>query len=96
MRALLLAASLATSANAIFFFQDMKPKSYKRGDVLDIHAGQLWTAKSSVQFDYYKLDWCPSTKGHEYDPATVGVALRDVEITETPLSVSAASLLAQS
>lgn len=62
----------------------MKPKNYKDGDILDIFVGQLWSAHSSVPFDFYKLDWCQSTAGHVYDPETIGLALRDVEISESP------------
>ena len=30
-------------AEAIFFFQDMRPASYQEGEVLDIHVGQLFS-----------------------------------------------------
>ena len=78
------ASVVAASVNAIFFFSDMKPKNYKDNEKIDIFVGQLWSDSSSLPFDFYKLHWCPSTAGHEYDPATVGVALRDIELSESP------------
>lgn len=61
-------AILAQETSAIFFFQDMKPKAYRKNEMLDIHVGQLWNDRSALPFDYYKLHWCKSTKGHDYDP----------------------------
>ena len=66
----------------------MKPKSYKPHELLDIHVGQLWNSKSALPFDFYKLHWCTSTKGHDYDPKTIGASLRDTELTESPYEVS--------
>ena len=56
-----MAELLAPQANGFLFFKDLMPKNYKNNDVIDIHAGQLWSARSTVPFDFYKLDWCTST-----------------------------------
>ena len=32
--------------------------------------------------DFYKLAWCDSTTGTKYDPETVGVTMRETEMTE--------------
>jgi len=47
---------------------DLKPKSYKEGDKLDIHVGRLWSAVAApLPYDFYSLNWCESTAGHKYD-----------------------------
>lgn len=73
-----------SSTRAVFFFKDMKPKNYRDGEKVDIFVGQLWSDESALPYDFYKLHWCPSTAGHEYDPSTIGVALRDTDLTESP------------
>ena len=70
------------------FFGHLSPASYRAGDILDVHAGQLVSPRTAYPFDFYKLAWCPSTKGHEWDPDTVGQSIRDVEKVESPFSVS--------
>ena len=65
-RNLVIAAMAAASANAIFFFQDMKPQSYKDNDILDLHVGELWSKKSSITYDYYDLPWCNKNEGPNF------------------------------
>ena len=70
------------------FLSSIKPKQYKKGDKVDILVGQLFSPRSTYPFDWYKLAWCDSSKGHSYDPATVGVTMRDTVISESPFVVS--------
>lgn len=65
-------------------FLPLQPNSFKKGDILDVHAGQLFSRRRAMPFDFYKLAWCDSTAGHAYDPDTVGVTMRDTKIIESP------------
>ena len=47
---------------------DLRPTSFAKGDVVDVHVGQLWSAVvGSIPMYYYSLPWCDSTEGHQYD-----------------------------
>ena len=78
-----LIALLAMAAQA-FFIPHAYPKHYSKGTTLPIKVGQLFSKRTSTPFDYYKLEWCPSLAGHEYDPKSVGVTMRDTLISESP------------
>ena len=46
----------------------MKPTSFKNGDVIDVHVGQLWSLViGTLPYDFYSLRWCDSLAGHQYD-----------------------------
>ena len=62
-------ALLFTAVNSLGkLWGDLKPRSYKDGDKIDVHVGRLWSAVlSPMPYDFYSLNWCPSTAGHEYD-----------------------------
>ena len=50
------------------FWGDLRPRSYKKGDVLDIKVGRLWSAvAATMPYDFYSLNWCDSTAGHSWD-----------------------------
>ena len=45
-----------------------KPRSYKKGETLDIKVGQLYSRRVATEpYDFYSLNWCDSVGGHEYD-----------------------------
>ena len=67
-----------------WFIPHAYPKHYSKGTNLPIKVGQLFSKRTSTPFDFYKLEWCPSIAGHEYDPKTVGVTMRDTLISESP------------
>ena len=47
---------------------DLKPTSFRKGDAVDIHVGQLWSAVVGlIPYDFYSLKWCDSVAGHVYD-----------------------------
>ena len=75
-----LACLLALTANSKFFFEDLKPKSYRNGDVLDIHVGQLWSTHISVNYDFYTLDWCKREDIQDEGGKAEGLTLRDMEL----------------
>ena len=62
-------ALLATAVNSLGrLWGDMKPTSYKDGDIIDVHVGRLWSSVYvPLPYDFYSLNWCPSKAGHEYD-----------------------------
>ena len=74
-------------ANALFF-SHLTPKSYEKDQVLDVHVGQLISPRTAYPFDFYKLNWCSSVKGRQWDPETVGVSIRDNKFVESPYQVS--------
>lgn len=84
MKAGLFSILLCAGVAQGYWFHDITPRSYHKGEILDIHAGQLFSQKSAYPFDFYKLAWCPNTKGVEWDPDSVGKAIRDVELVESP------------
>ena len=46
----------------------LKPTSFNEGDIIDIHVGQLWSLVLGTEpRDFYSLNWCESTEGHQYD-----------------------------
>lgn len=47
----------------------MKPTSFKEGDYVDIHVGQLFSLVigGALPYDFYSVRWCDSVKGHQYD-----------------------------
>ena len=46
----------------------LKPKSFSKGDPIDMHVGQLWSlVAGTLPYDFYSLRWCDSTEGHQYD-----------------------------
>ena len=60
----------------------MRPASYQEGNVLDIHVGQLFSNSSSIEFDFYTLNWCEkSAFNHDKtEPEAEGLSMRDMEI----------------
>ena len=77
-----LITALAISTHG-FFIPQAYPKHYSKGTKLPIKVGQLFSKRTSTPFDFYKLQWCPSTGG-QYDPQSVGVTMRDTLITDSP------------
>ena len=75
------------------FLQHLKPNSFLKGDVLNIHVGQLISRKSNYPMDFYKLAWCDSTAGDSYAEDSIGVTMRDKKITESPYQVSSVNFL---
>jgi len=69
------------------FLNHINPHTYKKEELVDIHVGQLISPRSVYPYNFYKLKWCPSTAGHQYDPDSYGVALRDTELTESPYQI---------
>jgi hypothetical protein len=67
-----------------FHIPQLNPKGYKKGTKLTINAGQLFSPRTTMPFDFYKLQWCPSIEGHEYDPSSVGVSMRDTLMVASP------------
>ena len=52
----------------------LKPTSFDKGDTIHVHVGQLWSlVRGTVPYDFYSLNWCKSTAGHEHD----GIAFED-------------------
>ena len=48
-------------------WDDLKPRSFKSGDQLDVHVGQLWSyVVGALPYDFYSLEFCESTEGHQY------------------------------
>ena len=43
----LLLSAVVPTTEAIFFFQDLKPASYRMGDLIDVHVGQLHSETSA-------------------------------------------------
>ena len=62
-------ALLFTAVNSLGkLWGDLKPRSYKDGDKIDVHVSRLWSAVyAPMPYDFYSLNWCQSTAGHEYD-----------------------------
>ena len=47
---------------------DVKPRSFDKGNKLDIHVSRLWSAVAApMPYDFYTLNWCDSTAGHSWD-----------------------------
>ena len=69
--------------NALWF-PHLTPKAYEKKDKLDIFAGQLFSDRTTVPYDFYKLNWCDSTAGHAYDPNSLGVTMRDTKMVHSP------------
>ena len=60
------ASALSGVAQAGFFFNDIRPKSYKEGKTLDIHVSNLFSPQTLTTHDMYHLNYCQSTASHEY------------------------------
>ena len=67
---LLVAATLTNKTWALGkLWSDVKPTSFKEGDNVDIHVGQLFSLVigGALPYDFYSVRWCDSVKGHQYD-----------------------------
>lgn len=70
----------------------LKPTSFNKGDLVDIHVGQLWSlVRGTTPFDFYSLNWCDSSKGHTYDETLLqeGITYEDTVndyVHESPYS----------
>ena len=62
----------------------MVPKNYEKRDPIKILVGQLESRKSSLNFDFYTLNWCSNTKGEGYNPETFGTSLTGTALIEAP------------
>ena len=62
-------ALLINSVNSLGkMWSDLKPKSYREGDELEMGVSRLWSSvRAPLPFDFYSLNWCESTAGHKYD-----------------------------
>ena len=80
----ILTTLLAHQCVNVLWFPHLTPKAYEKNDVLDIFAGQLWSDRTTLPFDFYKLNWCNSTAGHAYDPNSLGVTMRDTKMVHSP------------
>ena len=49
---------------ASFLFNDIRPRSYLKGNDLDIHVGNLISHQSITAYDFYALNWCDSKKSY--------------------------------
>ena len=77
---------------AIFFFQDLKPANYRKGDMLDIHVGNLYSKTSANVYSFQKLDFCePASREETARKSPVGLSSRDETIYESPYLVSNSS-----
>ena len=74
MRALLAssAALLATTTEAGFIFQDVRPRSFKKERKIDIMTGNLYSPYTLTVHDMYYLNYCESVREnytyHENNP----------------------------
>lgn len=62
------------------------PKNYQKGDHIPILVGQLESKRSSLNFDFYTLNWCANRKGQGYNPETFGTSLTGTPLIESPYS----------
>ena len=69
------------------WFPWVHPRSYHKGDALDILVGQLVSHEAAVPYDFYMLNWCDSVAGHQYNPE-MGISANEVKILESPYDVS--------
>lgn len=76
----LLAANYATA----WSIPGMIPKNYEDGQSLDIHAGQLRSPRTSLEFDFYSLNWCDNYKKNGYNAELHGMSLRNTPLIESP------------
>ena len=60
------------------------PKNYHTGDDLDILAGQLRSPRTSLEFDFYALNWCSNYKNKGYNPELHGMSMRGTPLVESP------------
>ena len=70
-----------------FWFPQVHPRSFHKGDELDILVGQLISHEVTYPIDFYKLNWCDSVAGHSYDP-TLGISANEIHMSESPYDVS--------
>ena len=81
------ALTLMMQQSFAFFFPQVHPRSYHKGDELDILVGQLISHEVTYPIDFYKLNWCDSVAGHTYDP-TLGISANEIHMSESPYDVS--------
>ena len=60
------------------------PKNYEGTDSLEILVGQLKSARTTVPFDFYTLNWCDDTNSKGYDVKKFGLNLQGDLLTQSP------------
>ena len=81
---LIIATLIVQQCVNALWFPHLTPKAYEKNDVLEVFAGQLWSDRTTLPYDFYKLNWCNSTAGHAYDPDSLGVTMRDTKMVHSP------------
>ena len=85
---LFLFLSLLTQHALAWSVPGMVPMNYKKGDSLDILAGQLRSPRTSLEFDFYALNWCSNYLENGYNPEMHGMSLRGTPLVESPYRYS--------